>query len=1363
MKTVVRSTLLVVSLLLYLSANAQFESRRVIRKYSVKEGLSQAVVNSITQDKKGLMWFATDDGLNRFNGYSFTTFKYDALDSANHDNFVQSIFSDSEGGLWVSSRGGLYTLDLSSLKLTTHALSGGQNDVSCITKGTSGNLWVARYWGGFASFDKKKKFTAYDQDNLPSLSSTATIALLEDNYGLLWVGTQDKGLDVFRVSGAKVLEKRNDLSTKEILPSLYVKCFKEDYLGNVWIGTTKGLVLFARREGKFFVLDQPGIKGRGIFALNEDSDKNLWIGTQGAGLYTTSLKNFDTRNLSEIKFRQVDVLGRHDISHLTIRSIFEDKDKNIWIGTNGDGVYMIGSEKVMFTNFQAKKFLRSAESYVSYYSLCNDRDGFIWAGTDGDGIFKLNKKGEVIRHYKADGKQGSIPDDVIVSAYMDRADNLWFGTYAHGLLLYDAGSDTFIPFSHAPTDISVPLANQVRMIFEDSRGNIWAGATRGGLCLVDKEKRIYHQHTGNKILTGVDVRAIVEDKEGGFWIGCYGNGLNYYKPETDELTTYFVSDTSATRLHSNVIYALAMDKENRLWIGTGGGGLSVYNTHTRRLQRYTDDDGLINNTIYGLMIDDHGKIWVSAINGISKFDPETEQFYNYTSADGLQEGQFNPGSYLNNINDGYMCFGGAQGLNLFYPLQVSSDSKMPPVMISGLRLFNKPVEVTRVSEGDNVLTRVIDETRSITLNYEQSVFTFEFFALNYNYPEKSKYAYRLEGLDHEWNYVGQQRSATYRYLPPGTYEFKVKATTQDNVWPEEYAGVELVVLPPVWRTPQAYLFYFILIGVMVYGVILVRKKQEFLRKRLRMEKEQRKRERRLVQEKLSFFTEVSHEFRTPLTLMIGPLEEILTREGTFTPLGKKLKMVYKNAHRLLNLISQLLDYRKAETGNMLLKVKEDDIVAFVEEIFVTFRELAIRKNIRFEFYSEQPSLMTWFDKEKIEMVLNNILSNSFKYIGKGDAITIIVKRNSSLNGDFVLVEVRDNGIGIPKEQMKYIFDWFYRGSHTSSVSTGIGLALAKKLVYLHKGQITADSVEGGGSVFTIKLPIGKDHFEPHEVLVDEGNDNLVHHTDNSLYDEDEDPADNSHRKGLRSVLIVEDDNEVRAFLKDYLESHYKILEACNGREGLTKAEEHSIDLIISDVMMPGMDGIDFCKSVKGNVRTSHIPVILLTAKTSFSHHKEGLEIGADAYITKPFSPEMLSLTMTNLLKSCENLKRFHLNLFMHNGSAKKEPASPDEKLLHRIYELLKANLDKPEFNLDGFSEELNMSRSLLYKKIKMLTGLSPVEYVRFLRLTEAASLLKTQKYKVFEVVYMTGFSDLKYFRQSFIKIFGYPPSRLIEK
>ena len=1376
MKTAMKffSILAFILICLYPHAYAQQESIRIIKKYNIKEGLSQAVVNSITQDENGLMWFATDDGLNRFDGYSFETYKF-STDSATHphDNFVQHVFKDSEGTLWVSSRRGLFRLDRSTRQfiqyfykaLPTH------NDVSYIEEGEDGNLWVAWYWAGLSSFDKEnEKYTCYNQDSLSSLTSTATIVVHEDSYGLLWVGSQDKGLNVFKTRDGKIQDRRDNLSADSILPSLYVKSIEEDHLGNIWIGTTKGLALYLREQNRFHIFNDPRsmTNGKGVFSLHADSNKKLWVGTQGGGLYTLNLKDFDGRHVEKLYTHHVDVLDRYDISQHTIRSIFEDRDGNIWIGTHGDGIYMIGSEEKKFTKIQSKKFLKSAESYVSFYGLCNDEDGFIWVGTDGEGIYKLRDDGEIVRHYTADGKPGSITDDVVVTAYRDHQDNLWFGTYLNGLFLYQKNTDSFIHFPHAPSDAPAPLGNQVRLVFEDSRKNIWVGATRGGLCVVDRDENVFRYAPGNPILKTIDVRAIEEDKDGGLWIGCYGNGLGYYVPETGQWKDYFKGLDSGPELKSNVIFAMSLDRKNRLWIGTGGGGLSVYNTDKKTFKTYTDQDGLINNTIYSLLIDEAGDIWMSTVKGISKFDPDNEQFYNYTSIDGLQEGQFNPGSGLYNLQKGYMCFGGALGLNLFNPLKALGHSKVPDVMISGFRLFNKPVAVGS-HEGEEILSKVIEETEVIELKHDQSVITFEFTALNYCYPEKNKYAYKLQGLDRDWNFVGNQRAATYRYLPAGNYEFKVKATSQDNTWPATYTSVRLVIHPPFWKTGWAYAFYLLIVVSVCYMVVMVRRRQDFLRRRLKIEKAQRKRERQLVREKLSFFTEVSHEFRTPLTLMIGPLEEILTREGIYTPIGKKLKLVYKNAHKLLNLINKLLDYRKVETGNMLLRVREDDIVRFVEEIFITFKELAIRKNIGFEFHAAQPSITTWFDREKLEMVLNNVLSNSFKYIGKGNAISITVKKQDEAGAsDNVLIEVRDNGIGIPKDKLRYIFDWFYQGSMAHPVSTGIGLALARKLVHLHKGQIYVDSTEGKGSVFIIKIPIGKEHLEPHEIVIDEGNENLLHAANPSLLDDEPDAVDNTHKKGLKSVLIVEDEDEVRSFLRQYFENEYRVYESSHGKEGLETACTHSPDLIISDIMMPEMNGIDFCKQLKKNIKTSHIPVVLLTARTSFSHHKEGLEIGADAYVTKPFSPEMLALTINNLLQSREKLRRFYRSSFIHdetkgNGSEKKELVSPDEKLLQRVYDLVKMNLDKPEFNLDSVCEDLTMSRSLLYKKIKVLTGLSPVEYIRSLRMSEAARLLKTQQYKVFEVVYMVGFSDLKYFRQCFIKEFGYPPSQLIEK
>lgn len=1357
------------------------EPKSRVKRYGIKDGLSQGVVNSITQDDQCLMWFATEDGLNRFDGYSFKVFKYDPDNSKGlADNFIQSIFKDFEGAFWVSSRKGLHRFDQLKEQFTlyTHpmpgATAGTGNDVSFITQGRAKNLWIGWYGAGFASFDKTSNtFTPYTDKTLPGLSSTQTLTLLEDKFGLLWVGTQNGGLDVFKVIQGAIVKKQDHLSDKKLLPSLTVRCFAEDQAGNLWIGTANGLVLYKRLENKFYTFNdkQFSIAGKSIFTLLADSREHLWIGVQGGGLYSADLRQLSSRPMSDVIFNRVENLDDYSISKRTILSLYEDKDKNLWIGTFGDGVYMISNVKEKFLKVQTKQYAGGSLSFAQYYGMCHDAEGNLWLGTDGDGIYKASSTGEILAHYKADGGRSGLRDNAILCAFRDHMNTLWFGTYAQGIFRYDKGRDTFINYRYGGS-LSTG-GNDVRVIFEDSEHNLWVGTNRGGLCLLDAVGHVYKNLPGAQgILRDGDIRAIAEDSTGGFWIGCYGDGLHYMDPVTKKSKRYFYKSESEDQLKSNVVFALNIDHKGRLWIGTGGGGLSFFDSKPQTIKRFSEKNGLANNTIYAILADNSDNLWISTNKGISKYEPAAGEFHNYDVNDGLQDGQFNPGSALYNDIAGSMCFGGTMGLNIFYPEQVVQHLKKPRVMISGLQLFNKPVEVNGTNERDFQLDQVIGQTKHITLTHDQSVFTFDFVGINYSYPEKNKYAYKLESLDHDWNYVGNQRSATYRYVAPGDYVFKVKATNQDNSWGDDYASIAVTILPPFWRTPLAYFLYVLVIGLLCFAVMMVRKKQATLRKRLKIEKAQRKRERQLVQEKLSFFTEISHEFRTPLTLMIGPLEEMVAKEGSYTPLGRKLKMVYRNAHKLLSLINRLLDYRKIENGNIILKVTEDDMVAFVEEIYISFKELAARKNIAFSFHSDQPSLYAWFDKEKLEMVLNNIISNSFKYIGKGNEISISLQKQVSEKWPQgkVSIKIKDNGIGIPKKQLGSVFDWFYRGESSGAMSYGIGLALAKKLVHLHKGEIFVESTEGHGSTFSVKLPLGKEHFKPNEIVAqatDEkfllnGNQPSADYPGSLRHEENEEEA--SGKKGHRSVLIIEDDEDIRLFLKEYLEKDYKIWEAANGHEGLALTAEHHIDLVISDIMMPEMDGIDFCRELKGNIRTSHIPVILLTAKTTLTHHKEGIETGADAYITKPFSPEMVSLTIQNLLQSRETLKRFYRNLYTthSNGAPVPESTSPDEKFLHSIYEILMANLDHKDFNVNELCELLNMSRSLLYKKVKMLTGLSPVEYLRSLRMQEAAKLLKSKKYKVFEVVYMVGFSDLKYFRQSFVKEFGYSPSEFVK-
>jgi signal transduction histidine kinase/ligand-binding sensor domain-containing protein/DNA-binding response OmpR family regulator len=1355
---------------------AQFAPQNIVKHYSLKDGLSQGVVNSIAEDSQSFIWVATEDGLNRFDAHSFKVFKYQKGNTSGiSGNFIQDIFKDRDGTLWVSSRNGLQKFDpnFEVFNLYTNGLSTSNgpslNDVSCITEGSSGNLWVAWYANGFGSFDKTtEKFTVYNSSSLPSLSSGQTLSLLDDSHGLLWVGTQDGGLNVFNVKNARVVDKVEALSDPAHLPSLNVRCIAEDPKKNIWIGTSRGLVVYLRNLNKFVNFNFNAVmKERTILSLLSDANENLWIGTQGSGIFRLDLRQFDTHRAENFTFTRLESLDGYDISSKSVQAFYEDNHKNIWAGTHGDGVYMISSEKEKFITFQKLINKGSTFTATSFYGMCYDREGNLWLGTDGNGLYKHSLSDNTGTHYLADGRSGSIPDNSIQSALCDSKGRLWFGTYAKGVFQFDRSTGKFTRYRYIDKYQTRTGPQDVRVIMEDSKNNIWVGTNRGGLCLLDPATRTYaNPGTFHDILRDGDVRSIAEDASGNLWLGFYGDGLYKFNDSTMSLTPYFHRPAERNFIDSRIVFSLSFDDSGRLWIGTADNGLSVYDFTTDVLRNFTEEKGLANNTVYAILIDKNTG-WVSTNAGVSKIETPSFTITNYDVLDGLQPGQFNAGAALFNRNGGYMCFGGTEGLNVFYPGLIKDVSQKSKAIITGLEIFNRPVSVRDTVDGKVILNQVINQTKEISLDYDQSVITFEFIGLNYTYPEKNTYAYKLEGLDTKWNFVGSQRTATYRYLKPAHYEFKVKVLNRGDAWDNEddnYTSLDVIINPPFWQTPLAYALYFITASLVVFVGYKVGKKQIPLRKRLKIEKAQRKHERRMAMEKLTFFTEISHEFRTPLTLILGPIEEMLSKEDSQSANARKLMMVHRNANKLLNLINKLLDYRKVESGNVILKIRETDIIPFIEETYESFKDLAAKKNIRYSFQTEVPSIKVWFDSEKLEMVLTNILSNSFKYIGTGNEICISV--STQLSDKYpqgrIVIRIRDNGIGIPKKQLGNIFDWFYKGDNSGLMNSGIGLSLARKLVHLHKGDIFVESTEGKGSTFSVKIPLGKDHFKPDEISIvtDEPPENQP-----AVIPAIEGEEDGPVKRAIPSLLIIEDDEEIRLFLREYFENEYKIFEAANGNDGLDMANTYHPDLIISDIMMPGKDGIEVCQILKNNMRTSHIPIILLTAKTSMVHHKEGIETGADAYIMKPFSPEILALTISNLLQSRNQLMMFYRNLFIGNGepgAATKDSPSPDETFLQTVFEQLRSNLDKPDFNVAELSGVLNMSRSLVYRKIKMLTGLSPTEYIRTLRLQEAAKLLRTQKYKVFEVVYMVGFSDLKYFRQCFAKEFGISPSEYMK-
>jgi ligand-binding sensor domain-containing protein/signal transduction histidine kinase len=791
-------------------AFAQLELRNKVVKYTTGKGLPLKVINCMTQDKQGFMWFAADDGIARFDGYTFKVFTNDPNDphSLSH-NYIFNIFTDSQGRVWTSSREGLNQFDPLTERFihykhdpaNTNSLVG--DDVSNIRESITGGLWVSSWEAGFTYYDvKQNKFIQYSQRNLPGLSSHKVVCTYEDRENMLWVGSLSGGLDVFQVKNGIISKQIERLSRKDIPALRNVRCMAPDHAGNVWIGTNDGLIFFNRKQNTFQLIDKQTsiLKGMVIRSLLEDSNHNLWIGAEGNGLYKISLKDIDSVVTPHFIAESVPGKDAYSIYRLSIHNIYEDRDKNIWIGTNGDGAQMISSIQEKFMRLEVKTG-EAARIHWRFWGMCTDEDGNLWLGTDGNGIYKYTQQGKLLKQYRADGKKGSLTDNAILYAYRDRDNILWFGTYAQGLFRYDKKTETFTNYKHDPNDPESLGINDVRVIFEDSKRNLWIGTNWGGLNLLDRSTGKFTRYTiNNSSISSGDIRTIIEDNKGGLWLGCSKGGVNYFDRDKKTFRQYFADKGSKNDISGNMIYALLFDKRGKLWIGTEGAGLLTYDSAQQKLQWVKEHDGFYSSTVFAMQQDNEGNIWLSTNTGISKWDVREKVFRNYDSSDGLQSGQFNSCSFLYDKKSNLMGFAGTEGVTLFYPDQIKPNLQKPDVVITGFELFNKDVPIDSVHDEDAILHQAINHTREITLQYNESVFTLEFAALSYTLPEKNQYAYKMENFDHDWNYVGSGRSATYTNLDPGTYTFRVKASNNDGVWNEDGVSLVIHIIPPWWKT-----------------------------------------------------------------------------------------------------------------------------------------------------------------------------------------------------------------------------------------------------------------------------------------------------------------------------------------------------------------------------------------------------------------------------------------------------------------------------------------------------------------------------------------------------------------------------------
>jgi ligand-binding sensor domain-containing protein/signal transduction histidine kinase/AraC-like DNA-binding protein/AmiR/NasT family two-component response regulator len=1345
----------------FVSAQLSFD------RLSVGSGLSQSTVLSIVKDSRGYIWFGTVDRLNRYNGREFKIYNNNASKSSiSSDDYIYTLLEDKQHNLWIGTSNGLN-----------------------------------RYIPENDSFER----IVFNPKDKNSINDNITIAMCTGNKGRIWFGTIT-GLGMLESSDSRTFKK---FFKQDGLADNQVSAVYEDRKRNVWVGTTGGLTRMSPEKGQYrfttftYNKDNPNsISSNSIKAIAEDKNGRIWIGTE-----TEGLNLFVPENASFIRFKH-NPLSSEGLSNNRIRKILATKNGQLWIGTM-NGLNILDPDKLHFTVLHNDPDNRKSLSNNSIKDIYEDNQGSIWIGTMFGGVSVVHPNSLSFTTYRYSKYKNSISSDIICAIAGDSNQNLWIGTEGYGLNYFNKKTNTFKHYTNDPRDPASLNSNTVKAIFKDNKGQVWVGLYEGALELFNpntgKFKHYPYDPTNPKTISYGYVRCITEDKKGRVWVGTSSMGLNLFDPDTQIFTRYTDEPSSALRLSNNYIQTVYVDSKNNLWVGTADGlnllaagsnkfkifykntsgkrssvnciredhsgniwigtyrdGLSLFNPKQSSFTKYNKAKGLVSNNVIDILEDNEGYLWLSTDQGLSKFDVHKKTFKTYNMLDGLPANQFNTNSAYKD-NKGNLYFGSYGGLVTFTPKDIKENTHVPPVVFSGLKLFNQEISV---GGKDGLLPQDINFTKEITFSASQNIFSVEFAALNYIKPGRNKYAYKLQGFEKNWNYVNNP-IATYTNLPSGHYTLLVKGSNNDGYWNNMPSKLAIRVLPPLWLTWWAYMCYAIISVGILYFINRFFRRQERLKTDLYYEQLNNEKQQELYQMKLDFFTRISHELRTPLTLIYGPLEKLIDVTQMNQGLNKQLQNMKVNTDRLLRLITELLDFRKIETGNLVLQVREYDLVEFSHNIFNAFSNQAAIQHIDYVFNSSEEHLPVFFDATQMEKILFNILSNAFKYTPNEGKITLSIRSEAHK----VEVIIADNGVGIPYTDQRKIFTSFYRakGNGNQPEGWGIGLALVKNLVDLHKGGISLHSIpsspeQNGATSFTVCLLKGKDHFRDEELapealeIAQYLNEPQQKISGLSISEESE-IIPSAEKK--YTIMVVEDNAELRGFIAETLEDTYTVLKCVNGMEGWETAIAQIPDLIVSDVTMPEMSGLELCSKLKNEDRTNHIPVIMLTAMASHTHQVNGIEAGADIYITKPFSTQILGLNVRNLLTSREAMKEKYSKQVMLMPK-KVNIESPDEKFLDKLMTIVEENMENADFNVSFVVDEIGMSQTVLYKKIKALTGLSIVDFIKSVRLKRAAQLLAENKLRVSEIAYRVGFNNRKYFSQEFRKQFGKSPSEYVQ-
>ncbi len=1368
--------------------------------YNVNNGLSNNI-EYVYIDREGYAWFATTSGLQKFDGYNFTNYVYNTEDASSISyNFISTLFEDSDGKIWIGTLRGLDVFE-KEYDVFSHMKNDPFNtpvsNINVIERGreaivqdAEGFLWVNTMSAGLIKintgtrsaeqfhgdlegdiiYDREKNVLWIASDRLKKFDIltkqlehfyiggdvlhgvTKINSSVMDKEGMIWLGTNaglalfDKETFSFRTLQS-YLKKLKPGTTEEYSWSLQpITALYEDDKGFIWIAIEKSLFKINKKDGKYSVYshetDNPtSLLDEKIIGIYGGRAGMLWVSYKGKGVSKVKIELKDFNWYRNIPGDPNSIVGN------IVRSVHKDKNNNLWIGMYNDGL-----NRIMYGERQR------------------------------------------ITHYRYDpADRNSISSDYITAIYTDRGNRLWIGTFDKGFCvaenIYSSDDLKFRRFLFEEH-------TEVPDFAEDAAGRIWI-ATRNGFYLYEPaSKQLFHY--GDRVnqlpeMKEINIQSVIYEPPNVFWFASWNRGLCKFYVNSDTLLTNGnkkdslviydnITDIRGLKIDKGFL-KIYKDKNNVIWLASNINGLikAIEKDGGMEFIKFDKSRGAPDNSVYSIAGDKDDNIWISTNHGLGKLATKTEHFNTYYESDGILSNAFVWDAGYQST-DGEIFFGGINGLISFLPEKIINDTTLYPIYISKLVILNKEVKIGDKINGKKILSKSIQYTDKITLTHLEKAFSLEFVALNNLDPEETQYAYKLEGFDQDWIYAAfDRRYVTYTNLGQGLYQFMVKASNSDGVWNEKPAVLTIQILPPWWRTSFALVLFsltFIMLLYMFRRLILMRAR---LIHDAKLEQVRREKAEALYNVKMELLTDISHEFRTPLSLILAPLQNIIASVAYDSRLAKQTNYIKRNADRLLRLTDQITDLRKIDLNKMTLRLKKGDLVEILRNITSSFDEISQQRSMTLEFSSEVDAIETYFDESCLEKIMYNLLSNAFKYTPDGGLIQVtcrMLQNGTDLSsdipdGEYIEITVRDNGIGIPQEQMGHLFERFFRVERHDSIirrGTGIGLALTKELVELHKGKIILQSDEDKGTCFRILLPAGNE-FSPDAQKTEmsrEGREITGLLQPYILTDEHEYAHRYSSRKNVTDikksslVLLVDDEAEVRSFIREYLEREYQICEASNGLVGFEMAIRNNPDIIITDIIMPVMDGTEMCRKLKEEIRTSHIPIIMLTAKSSIDNRIEGLETGADAYIEKPFSINLIEVQIRNLFENRKILRnKFSRELLIKPSDI--TVTSVDADFIQKAIDIVEKDISNPEFNSDVFCKEIGLSRSSLHRKLTALTSQSASEFIRTLRLKRAVNLLEKSGMSVEEVSYKVGFASPAYFTKCFKSLFGRTPSEYIKK